>query len=95
SGSDLDFLFKNIFFRDYTFDPDNTPQGKLLKPDEIIELESDLPIIWKDEDILFAHDLLNSSIELQDFTINLIKLKYKNNLRIINFVLIKLLKLKI
>lgn len=73
SGSDLDFLFKNIFYRDYTFDPENPPEGKLLRPDEIIELESDTPIEWKDEDIIFGRDLLNATIELQDFTINLIK----------------------
>lgn len=73
SGSDLDFLFRNIFYRDYSFDPENPPEGKLLRPDEIIELESDIPIEWKDEDIIFARDLLNYSIELQEFTINLIK----------------------
>ncbi|HPU22740.1 MAG TPA: transcription antitermination factor NusB [Candidatus Kapabacteria bacterium] len=73
SGSDLDFLFTNIFYRDYTFEPANPPQGVLLKPEQIIELESDIPIRWKEDNINFAKSLINASIELRDFTINLIK----------------------
>ncbi len=73
SGSDLDFLFTNIFYRDYTFEPANPPQGVLLKQEQIIELESDIPILWKEDNINFAKSLINASIELKDFTINLIK----------------------
>ncbi|HOK15280.1 MAG TPA: transcription antitermination factor NusB [Candidatus Kapabacteria bacterium] len=73
SGSDLDFLFTNIFYRDYTFEPANPPQGVLLKPEQIIELESDIPIRWKEDNINFAKSLINASIELRDFTIDLIK----------------------
>ncbi|HOQ49856.1 MAG TPA: hypothetical protein PLV01_08515, partial [Candidatus Kapabacteria bacterium] len=63
SGSDLDFLFTNIFYRDYTFEPANPPQGVLLKPEQIIELESDIPIRWKEDNINFAKSLINASIE--------------------------------
>lgn len=73
SNTDLDFLFRNIFYREYTFEPPAPPQGKLLKPDEIIELEADIPISWKDDDIVFARELINASIEFQELTINLIK----------------------
>lgn len=73
SGSDLDFLFTNIFYREYTFDPANPPQGVLLKQEQIIELEADIPILWKEDNINFARSLINASIELKDFTINLIK----------------------
>lgn len=73
SGSDLDFLFTNIFYREYTFDPANPPQGVLLKQEQIIELEADIPILWKEDNISFARSLINASIELKDFTINLIK----------------------
>jgi len=51
SGSDLDFLFTNIFYRDYTFEPANPPQGVLLKPEQIIELGEKYGttiVVWAD-----------------------------------------------
>ncbi len=53
-------VFQHIFFREFTFDSkDAENPKKLLTPEEIFELEADVPIIWKDEDIAYTQDILN------------------------------------
>ena len=53
--SDLDILFDHIFYRVFYFGDEEDEQknvdGKFLRPEEILEMESDIPIIWRDEDI--------------------------------------------
>ena len=78
SGTELDLLYSAIFFRMYNFDANDTEEGKLLRPDEIYELEADIPIIWKNEEIEFARSLLNSCLELRTFTDNMIKSDVEN-----------------
>ncbi len=67
-------LFPHIFGRKFNFDDDNqhaikTPPKadeqaiKYLKPDEVYELEADLPINWLEDDIKFATRLIELSIE--------------------------------
>ena len=38
---------------------------KLLTPAEVTEIESDIPILWKDEEIEFGRILTKSTIELK------------------------------
>ncbi len=58
SGTELDFLFPCIFFREYSFEDVATEQGKLLTPEEILDLESDTPIEWLDVEIDYAKTLI-------------------------------------
>ena len=56
-------LFSYIFFRDFNFGEDEEQQTKLLTPDEINEIEADIPVAWSDEEIMFGHELINRTIE--------------------------------
>lgn len=67
SETSLDTLFAHIFYRDFTFDIETPKEGVLLRPDEIIELESDIPVKWKDEEVEFARNLINNCIDLRQF----------------------------
>ncbi len=78
SGTDLDFLYNNIFFRDFSFDSLATVDGKLLKPDEIFELEADIPIKWQQDDIEFSRIILNGCIELKGYIESIIENEVKN-----------------
>jgi len=72
SGTDMNLLYNLIFNRDFTFDMENTTPGVLLRPNEIEELESDIPIAWKKKDVLFAQELLKSCIDEKSFVAKLI-----------------------
>ena len=61
-GTDLEILYKHIFYRDFNFEEPEAQTGKLLTPQEINELEADVPIIWKQEESEFAYDLMNFMI---------------------------------
>ncbi len=62
--SSLDNLFQHIFFRKFNFgDAEEEKSSKLLRPDEIYELEADVPIIWKDDEIEFGRNLIRYTIE--------------------------------
>ncbi len=64
SEVDLDTIFTHAFFRRFNF-PDEEPAEKkrLLKPEEIIEMEADVPIVWKEDDINFSRKLINKTLE--------------------------------
>jgi len=78
SESSLDDLFNHIFFREFNFGDDTAKPGKLLTPDEIYELEADIPIHWKKEEIEFGSSLLKTTIEISDYADSLID-KYAKN----------------
>lgn len=64
SESSLDKLFSHIFFRDFNFgDREKIEPNKLLSPDEVLEIESDVPIAWRDDDIEFGTLLIRHSLE--------------------------------
>lgn len=67
--SDLDILFDHIFYRVFYFGDEEDEQkgeaGKLLRPEEILEMESDIPIIWREEDIEFGKNLTNTIVNKQ------------------------------
>lgn len=66
-NSSLDDIFNHIFFRIFKFDEsyDNSSE-RILKPDEIAELEADLAIDWSDEDKEFAISLLHGYLEIKE-----------------------------
>ena len=59
-------LFSHIFFRDFNFGDDEIAPVKLLNPEEIQELESDTNIHWEDEEIIFARNLIEKTIESRE-----------------------------
>lgn len=64
SDSELDMLFSHIFFRDFNFgESEKIEPNKLLTPEEIVEVESDVPIAWRDEDIEFGTQLVRYALE--------------------------------
>lgn len=77
--TELDELFDHIFFRIFNFEAgEEIISEKLLKPDEIYELEADLPIIWKEESIIFGKELLQKSLKNSALITDLIEKFAKN-----------------
>lgn len=53
-------VFDHIFHREFVFDSPESESQKILKPSEVIELESDGKIQWEEDDIRFASRLLHA-----------------------------------
>lgn len=53
-------LFEHIFFRDFNFEESKeiVNDHKILTPSEVLEIEADIPVVWKDNDIKFATNLI-------------------------------------
>jgi N utilization substance protein B len=70
SESDVDFLFSNIVNREFNFGDtiENLTKDKILKPEEVHELESDVPIHWSDVDLAFAKNLLSNTLKSSEKT---------------------------
>lgn len=62
----LDVVFPHVFYRQFTFDPAEAPSQRILKPDEVRELEADVPIDWHDVDIDYARTVLMAERDLRD-----------------------------
>jgi N utilization substance protein B len=54
--------FKHIFHRKFNFADEDEEITRLLTPDEIYEIEADVPIAWKNEDVKFGLDLINETL---------------------------------
>lgn len=65
SETDLDLLFSHIFSRDFNFgdNEEKILKNKLLKPDEVFELEADVPILWTAFEVEFAQQLLRKTLD--------------------------------
>lgn len=62
----LQTIFDHIFNRIFKFDDNfESKNEKLLKPEEIIELEADYPIEWDDDDREFGINLMNFYLDLK------------------------------
>ncbi len=61
----IEKLFNHIFSREFNFEENKSLETnpKILTPDEVLELEADIPIIWKESDIEFTRLLLNQILE--------------------------------
>lgn len=78
-GSSLNELFNHIFFRIFKFDESFEEKGnRPLTPNEIFELESDLPIDWNDDEKKFGIELMNHTINNRNQTEELIN-KFSQN----------------
>ncbi len=82
SGDPWPKLFPHIFSRKFNFGDEESiqddPKIKILKPDEIYELESDIPIVWEEEELQFAKTLIEGSIENKDYYNQIIEEHAKN-----------------
>lgn len=55
-------VFQHIFFREFTFDSKEAENPKkLLTPEEVHELDADVPIRWEAEEIEYAQHILKEA----------------------------------
>ncbi|MFN3306482.1 MAG: transcription antitermination factor NusB [Candidatus Kapaibacteriota bacterium] len=73
SREPIDNLFEIIFYRQFKFEPDEPNTNRLLTREEILELEADIPIIWDEEEVQFAKELIEKTIETRPFSIEEIR----------------------
>lgn len=59
-------MFDHIFYRSFNFGDEEEKTEKLLTPDEVSEIEADIPIIWQDEDVEYAKMIIENAILLKD-----------------------------
>ncbi len=72
-------IFSHVFFRKFNFgDNIEKASNRPLRNEEVIEMESDIPIKWKEEEILFGRNLIQKSFENKELISDLIK-KYASN----------------
>lgn len=79
--SDLDILFDHIFYREFFFGDEEEEiheTGKFLRPEEILELESDIPINWRNEDVEFGRKLANTIVNKEKYLDELLEEFAKN-----------------
>lgn len=76
----LDDVFPHVFYRVFTFDTDNQTEtgGRILKPDEVTELEADVPIEWAKEDLDYAITVIQAHRNNRDQSRELIERHVKN-----------------
>jgi N utilization substance protein B len=58
-----DLVVKHIFDRQFTFDAEENSDesGRILHPDEVLELEADVPIQWSEEDRDYAQAVITAA----------------------------------
>lgn len=79
SEMNIDDLFDHIFFRLFKFgDEEEEKITRFLRPEEIADIEADIPIEWKEEDIDFGNKIVKISIKEQDYLRNLLEEFAKN-----------------
>lgn len=67
-NTSVEELFNHIFYRIYKFDIDDEEKielKKVLKPEEILEIEADIPIHWSSSEIEFGKDLIAHTLNHQ------------------------------
>lgn len=75
----LDVAFNHVFFRQFTFDAKDGPEGeRILHPDEVHELEADVSIEWTDEDVEYARNVIVAAREQAEKSNELIDRFSKN-----------------
>jgi N utilization substance protein B len=71
-------IFDYIFLRKFNFGDNEEKSNKILTQDEVQELESDIPIIWNNEEIQFGMQLVEAALSNREFSRTMIK-KYADN----------------
>jgi len=65
---DFDVVFPHVFFRQFTFDAgESDGSQRILRADEVHELEADVPIAWTQPDIDFAAELIRQTRVRYDY----------------------------
>ncbi len=75
----LEVAFNHVFYREFTFDAKESTSGdRILHPDEVQELEADVPIRWSEDEIAYARNVISSCITNRDMSTELIKKHAQN-----------------
>ncbi len=76
----LDDVFPHVFFRQFNFDSDKSEgeTGRILRPDEVLELEADVPIEWSKEDMDYAIRVVEAARDNRERTRELIERNAQN-----------------
>jgi len=76
----IDEIFPHIFFRQFTFDTldPEVNDGRILRAEEVVELDADVPIEWENEDLEYAVLVLREAQTLREKTRELIEKNSKN-----------------
>ncbi|MDZ4745483.1 MAG: transcription antitermination factor NusB [bacterium] len=71
----LDVAFPHIFYRQFTFDSVENPADlqRILKPDEVFEMDADVPIVWAEEDLTYATTVLGAARDYRESSSTLIE----------------------
>lgn len=81
SENSIDELFDHIYHRLFNFGDDEeeeTNEKGFLRPEQILEMEADVPIRWKDDDIEFGKLLIEKVLAKRDYLNELIEEFAKN-----------------
>jgi N utilization substance protein B len=75
-----DVVFPHIFERQFTFETVNPPeeQKRILRPEEVQDLEADVPIEWAHEDREYAIHVVRAARDQRDAATELINRHAKN-----------------
>ncbi|MBU3700303.1 MAG: transcription antitermination factor NusB [Candidatus Kapabacteria bacterium] len=76
---DLDVAFRHVFYRQFTFDSKDAPDGtRILHPDEVLELEADVPITWSNDDVEYARRVIGAAVSGKEGSTTLIRKHAQN-----------------
>jgi len=81
SENSVEELFDHIYHRLFNFGDDEDEERNekgFLRPEQIFEMEADVPIRWKDEDIEFGKDLIEKVLQKREYLNELIEEFAKN-----------------
>ena len=74
----LDVAFNHVFYRQFTFDPKEATESRILRPEEVHELEADVAIQWTDEDVEYAREVIVTAREQLEMSTELIDRHSRN-----------------
>jgi transcription antitermination factor NusB len=74
----LDVAFNHVFYRQFTFDPKEATESRILRPEEVHELEADVAIQWSDEDVEYAREVIVTAREQLEMSTELIDRHSRN-----------------
>jgi len=91
----LEVAFNHVFYREFTFDAKESTSGdRILHPDEVRELEADVPIRWSDDEVAYARNVIGSCVTNREMSTELIKKHAQNwdfdRIAILDIILMRL-----
>lgn len=71
--------FGHVFYREFTFDAKESTSGdRILHPDEVRELEADVPIRWNDDEVAYAQNVIRACLAQREMSTELIRKHAQN-----------------